>query len=123
MSRAILLVDHGSRRDEANAQLDAVAEAIRLRAGEALVRVAHLELAEPSIGEAIDASVADGVTEIVLVPWFLGPGRHTSRDIPEQASAAARRHPNLRLRVTEPLGVHEKLVDVVLDRVAHAHDA
>lgn len=123
VSRAILLVDHGSRRDEANAQLDAVAEALRRRSGDRLVRVAHLELAKPSVGDAIDACAAAGVTDLVLLPWFLGPGRHTSRDIPEQAAAAAGRHPGLRLRIAEPLGVHEKLVDVLLERADHARDA
>lgn len=123
MSRAILLVDHGSRKEEANAQLEAVAEALRRRAGDARVRVAHLELAEPSIGDAVEACAADGVTDLVLLPWFLGPGRHTAHDIPEQAAAAARRHPTLRLRIAEPLGLHEKLVDVLLERAAHARDA
>ena len=123
MSRAILLVDHGSRKEEANAQLEAVAEAVRRRADDARVRVAHLELAEPSIGDAIEACAAEGVTDLVLVPWFLGPGRHTTHDIPEQAATAARRHPALRLRIAEPLGLHDKLVDVVLERAAHARDA
>jgi sirohydrochlorin ferrochelatase len=120
--RAILLVDHGSRRDEANAQLEAVAEALRRRAGTARVRIAHLELAKPSLGDAIDACAAEGVAEIVLVPWFLGPGRHTSQDIPEQAAAAARRHAGLRLRIADPLGIHEKLLDVLLERADRARD-
>jgi sirohydrochlorin ferrochelatase len=119
--RAILLVDHGSRREEANAQLEAVAEALRRRAG-ARVHIAHLELAAPSIGAAIDAIAAEGVAEIVVVPWFLGPGRHTAADIPEQAAAAARRHAGLRLRIAEPLGLHEKLLDVLLERAARARD-
>jgi sirohydrochlorin ferrochelatase len=123
VSRAILLVDHGSRQEEANAQLEAVAQAVRRRSGDTRVRVAHLELAEPSIGDAIETCAAEGITDLVLVPWFLGPGRHTARDIPELAAAAARRHPALRLRIAEPLGLHEKLVDVVLERAAHARDA
>ena len=63
MSRAILLVDHGSRREEANALLDAVAEAVRGRAGDVVVRVAHLEIAKPAVGDAIDACAAEGVTD------------------------------------------------------------
>jgi sirohydrochlorin ferrochelatase len=121
-SRAIVLVDHGSRREEANAQLDAVAQALRRRTGAARVKVAHLELAEPSIGAAIDAAAAEGAAEIVLVPWFLGPGRHTSQDIPSQAAAAARRHAGLRVRIADPLGVHDKLLDVLLERAAAARD-
>jgi len=121
-SRAILLVDHGSRRQEANALLEVVAEALRPQAGGAQVRTAHLELAEPSIGAAIDACAAEGVSELTLVPWFLSPGRHTRRDIPEQAARAAARHPGLRLRLAEPLGLHEKLLEVALDRAAAARE-
>jgi sirohydrochlorin ferrochelatase len=121
-ARAILLVDHGSRRGEANAQLEAVAEALRPRAGGAHVRIAHLEIAEPSLAAAIDACAAEGVAEIVLVPWFLGPGHHTTTDIPEQAAAAARRHAGLRVRIADPLGVHDKLLDVLLERAARARD-
>jgi sirohydrochlorin ferrochelatase len=123
VSRAILLVDHGSRRAEANALLEAIAEAVRARAGDVRVRTAHLEIAHPSIGDAIDACAAEGVRDLVLVPWFLGPGRHTQQDIPRQASVAAERHPDLRVRIAEPLGLHDKLVEVVLDRAAEARDA
>lgn len=122
MGRAILLVDHGSRREEANALLEEVATAVRRREPGAIVRTAHLEIAEPTLGAAIDACAADGAAEVVVVPWFLGPGRHTARDIPEQVSAARARHPRLRLRVAEPLGLDEKLVDVALERAARARE-
>lgn len=114
--RAILLVDHGSRRAEANALLEAVAEALRRRAGDVPVHTAHLEGAPPSLGEAIDACAAEGIDDLVILPFFLAPGRHTTRDIPDQAERAAARHPGLRLQVAEPLGLHEKLVDVLLER-------
>lgn len=122
MGRAILLVDHGSRREEANALLEEVAAAVRRRAPDAIVRTAHLEIAEPTIGAAIDTCAADGASEVVVVPWFLGPGRHTARDIPAQVAAAGERHPQLRLRVADPLGADEKLIDVALERVARARD-
>ena len=38
MKRGILLVDHGSRRPEANAQLEALAERLRRRVPDAVVR-------------------------------------------------------------------------------------
>ena len=122
MSRAILLVDHGSRRDDANALLEEIAIAMRRRKPDAIVRTAHLEIAEPTLGDGIDACAADGATEVVVVPWFLGPGRHSSRDIPEQVAAARSRHPRLRVRVAEPLGFDERLIDVALERAARAPD-
>lgn len=115
--RAILLVDHGSRRAEANAQLEAVAALLRARVPDRIVEVAHLEIAPPGIAEGIEACVAAGASEIVVHPFLLSPGRHSREDIPRLALAAARHHPDVRVRVTAPLGVHEKLVDVILERV------
>jgi len=117
LKRAVLLVDHGSRRPEANAQLDALAEQVRQRMPERLVAVAHMELAEPSIADAVAACVAAGAQEIVVHPYFLGPGNHTREDIPRLVAQASAQHPGLRVVLTEPLGLHDKLIDVVIARV------
>ena len=101
MKRAILLVDHGSRRAEANAQLEEVADQLRARATDSIVEVAHLEIAEPDIAQGIEACVAKGATQIVVHPFFLGPGRHTSEDIPAQVERAGRNHPNVQIRISE----------------------
>ena len=120
MKRAILLVDHGSRRAEANAMLEEVTALLRERAPDRAVQIAHMELAEPNIGDGIDACAAQGAEEIVVHPFFLGPGRHTTEDIPRLVAEAARRHPRIRVRISEPLGAHPKLVDVILARLEEA---
>lgn len=123
MKAAILLVDHGSRRPEANAQLDELAQRLRRRAPDRVIHVAHMELAPPSIAEGMAACVADGAAEIVVHPYFLGPGSHTRQDIPRLVAEAAAAHPGLRVRLSEPLGLDERLVDLVLARVAAAEEA
>jgi len=120
VKRAILLVDHGSRREEANALLDDVAEQVRKRTPDSIVEVAHLEIAKPDIADGIDACVEKGATQIIVHPFFLGPGRHTSEDIPAQVARAAHTHSNIRIRISEPLGGHCALIDVILDRVSDA---
>ena len=116
-SRAILLVDHGSRVETANAQLAEIARRVAHHAGEdVIVRHAHMELARPSIAEAIDALAALGVTDVVLVPYFLAPGRHATIDIPRLARQAAAHHPQLDVRVAECLGVHDLLAQLALVR-------
>ena len=117
MSRAILLVDHGSQLDSANALLDRIAAALRARRPDALVEIAHLEIAEPSLAAGVARCAARGASEVVVCPWFLGPGRHTTRDIPQLVAQAGAEHPDLRIRVAEPLGFDERLVDVLLARV------
>jgi len=119
-SRAVVLVDHGSRERAANAQLARIATALRRRLGGRRVAVAHLSLVPPSIVQAVDACVARGAREIVVVPYFLAPGRHVTRDVPKLARAAAAKHPGVRVRVASALGVHPGLVDVVEERVRSA---
>ena len=121
MSRAVLgivLLDHGSRRAESNAQLDELAARVAARRPDAVVRAAHMELAEPSLARAIDACALAGATRIVIHPYFLAPGRHTREDIPRLVSEAAAGHPEVEIATSEPLGLHDKLVDVVLERIA-----
>ncbi len=119
---AILLVDHGSRRAEANEQLESIAQQLRDRDPERIVRVAHMEIASPTIAEGIAACVEAGAREIVVHPYLLAPGRHSREDIPALAAETAADHPGVTVRVSEPLGVHEKLVDVVLERVNATDD-
>jgi sirohydrochlorin ferrochelatase len=119
-ARAILLVDHGSRRAEANAMLETVAAEVRRRLPDRVVRIAHMEIAEPTIAQGIEACAEAGAREIVVHPYFLGPGNHTSTSIPQLVETAATRHPDLRLTISDPLGPHPKLVDVILERIETA---
>jgi sirohydrochlorin ferrochelatase len=122
----IVIVDHGSRRHEANDRHEHFVEEWRQRGTCPIVEPAHMELAEPSIAAAFDACVAQGATVVVVAPYFLWPGDHWDRDIPALASEAARRHPGVSYLVAAPLGPHPLLGDIVAERIdhclAHARD-
>ncbi len=115
--RAFLLVDHGSRVDEANEALVTTAELVRSRVGEGiLIGHAHMEIAPPTVGDAVAELVLAGAKEIVVVPYFLAPGRHSRRDIPELVAQAGTAHPHVLFVVAEPLGPHPLLAELVLLR-------
>ena len=120
MTNALILVDHGSRLAEANAQLEEVAERVRARGEYGVVKAAHMELAAPTVGEVFDACVAAGARDVTVALWFLGPGRHSTRDVPRLAEEAAGRHPGVAWRVAEPLGVSERTVEEILERARAA---
>jgi sirohydrochlorin ferrochelatase len=75
-----------------------------------------MELAEPSIGQAFAQAVGDGATAVVVHPYFLSPGRHSTTDIPRMVEEAAKAFPGVAHCVTAPLGVHPKIGEVVLER-------
>jgi sirohydrochlorin ferrochelatase len=116
MPTAILIVDHGSRREAANQMLHKIAEILRQKRPELIAHIAHMDLAEPTIQQGIDACVNDGASKIIVHPYMLSPGRHATQDIPRMTSEAASKYPNLEISVTAPLGLHEKLGDIILER-------
>ena len=123
--KAILLIDHGSRRDAANEMMDCMANLVQAMAGpDVIARYAHMELARPSIEAGLRSCVEAGATEVICFPYMLSPGKHSTGDIPRMVAAAAMAFPALEVRVTNALGVHEKLAELILNRaglpVVHA---
>ncbi len=114
---ALVVVDHGSSRDEANQWHEEFVRGWPDDSGYVAVEPAHMELAEPSVATAFDRCVAAGAELVVVAPYFLWPGRHWHDDIPQLVEAAAVRHAGVRYLVGAPLGPHPLLRDVVEDRV------
>ena len=115
--KAILLIDHGSRRGEANEMMDCMANLVQAVAGPGVVvRYAHMELCEPSITAGVRNCVDAGATELIVFPYMLSPGKHSTGDIPRMVAAAAKDFPELDVRVTNAFGVHEKLAELILER-------
>ena len=115
--QALLLIDHGSTRDDANELLPTVAQMVREMSDFEIVCYAHMELAEPTIQQGFDTCVAAGATEVIVQPYFLGHGRHSVSDIPRMVAEAASKYAGVSYRLTEPLGLDPKIGELILKRV------
>jgi len=120
MITALLLIAHGSRREEANADLCHVVEAMRRRGQFDVVDAAYLELAEPTIDEGAASCIARGARRVILLPYFLSAGIHVRRDLAEMRDRLGARYPEVEFRLGEPLGPHPLLLEVVAERAAEA---
>ncbi len=116
MVTALLLIAHGSRNADANADLDHVAEVLRQR-GYPLAVASFLELAEPGIEAGGARCVEMGAMRVIMVPYFLSAGVHVRRDLQEARRALSERFTQVDFRLAEPLGRHPLLIDVVVDRI------
>ncbi len=121
MQNGIIIVDHGSRRSASNRMLETVAElfAQRFAGRYAIVEPAHMELVEPSIASAYARCVERGATRVIVCPFFLGPGKHWTSDIPRLTAAAAAAFPNTRYHVAQTLGIDDLILDLLAKRVGH----
>jgi len=116
MKTALLLIAHGSRHEDANADLDHVAAELRRRGRYTIVEAAFLELAEPTIDEGGRRCAEQGAECVILVPYFLSAGVHVRRDLAAARQRLAERYPHVLVRLAEPLGRHPLLADVVAER-------
>ncbi|MFD4240683.1 sirohydrochlorin chelatase [Streptomyces sp. NPDC058525] len=109
---ALVAVAHGSRDPRALHTALALLERVRELRPRLDVRLGHIELNRPLLGDTLRELSG----EAVLVPLLLGRGYHVKRDLP--AAAAAARH--LRVTVAAPLGPHPLLVEALYERLQEA---
>ncbi len=119
MRTGIIIVDHGSRREESNQMLEELASLFAKRFAERydIVEPAHMELAEPSIATAYAKCVERGAQRVVVCPFFLGPGKHWTQDIPRLTAEASLQHPGTSYHVTRTLGIDDLILDLLEKRV------
>jgi sirohydrochlorin cobaltochelatase len=128
---AIVLLGHGSRDPEGAAEFLAIADAVRAALPALPVEAGVLEFAgpvAPAIPEAFARCVARGARRILALPVLLHFGGKATADMPLQVAAARERHPNVEVRLAQPLSGHPGLLDIVADRCAASplgtdHDA
>ena len=118
--RGLLIVDHGSRSEEANARVAALARRIADARPDWLVEHAHMELALPDFEAGIDALVARGARAILVHLHFLGTGFHVRESIPRLADRVRERHPGILIELSTPLGEDLRVVEIVLDQMSEA---
>lgn len=100
---AIVLVAHGSRDPKWAAPLQALRDELASTyAGP--VRLAFLDYTQPDVATTIAELVGNGCRDLVVVPAFLGAGRHARLDLPPLITTARDKHPGLAIRLTAALG-------------------
>jgi len=114
------MLAHGSRIAEANDAARQVAARVKQMTDFDIVEVAFREQHLPNIQQGVDNCVAQGAQRILLVPYFLYLGAHVLEDLPEELEMAKERHPQIEMVLGKHLGVHNKLAEIVVERIAES---
>ena len=115
--KGILVIAHGSRATETEATLDAVLEMVREKLPGTIIESAFMEFSERTVRKGVAALASSGATEIRIVPYFLFMGVHMKEDVPAMVAQYAAEHPGITITMAGPLGVDERLADIIVDRI------
>ena len=112
----LMLVAHGSRRDESNLEIESLAKKIALFKVKEfeVVMPAFLEFAKPSITEALAHCTVIGATKVTVLPYFLSAGVHIAKDIPSEVKKGAQKNPNLRIEIADYFGSRDEIAEILL---------
>lgn len=113
MSNGIVLFAHGARDPRWAAPFEAVAARLRQRLPGTAVRLAYLELMVPDLPAAAAELVAAGCTDVVVLPLFLGAGRHVRNDLPQIVQTLRAAHPRVRWSLQPPVGELPSVIDAM----------
>jgi len=118
MKKYVLIVSHGSRETSANREFKRLVQSYRKRHPSWEIRHAFLELASPSIPEALES--LGGVAKsnpILVLPFFLFTARHVKRDIPAILKTFRKKNPRIKVKTGNPLGPDPKLLEILDQRL------
>ncbi|MTI82041.1 MAG: hypothetical protein FH758_14425 [Firmicutes bacterium] len=118
MKEAVVLLAHGSRRQEGNIQVEDMVKQIQQQdTKERKYTVGFLEFAHPTPDEGVKELIDFGAEKIIVVPLFLIAGKHVWRDIPDLVQQQKEIYPEVEFVLTNHLGENKKLIKIIIDMI------
>jgi sirohydrochlorin ferrochelatase len=115
----LILFSHGSVLCGAGENLKVHAALLRGRHEYAVVEIGYMNYSKPAFETAVERCAEAGVSRIVVVPYFLVPGKFVKVDLPKHINAVREKWPALKFVVCEAIGYDERLADALLELARH----
>jgi len=121
----VIILAHGSRGKrgivEVPETLKRIADGIKplLPPGVEVIGAA-LQFNHPTMEEAVESLALHGVQRVVIMPYFLFPGRHITKDIPQLIERLQCQYPEVQFVAANTLGNDELLIGLVAKRIEEA---
>ncbi|WP_185806799.1 sirohydrochlorin chelatase [Bacillus salinus] len=114
---AVCYIGHGSRTEQGNKAFVAFIKGVMSIVDAPIQEYGFMELAEPSIPDAIEKCVNQGATVVKVMPVLLLPGIHANFDIPSFVEKARKKYPDVTFLYGTPLAGDDLMLEVFHDRL------
>lgn len=125
MQEIIIIVGHGNTEPDTDGTAfiaERLHGMIHADCRKDCVRVAYLQFMKPDLRESLEKAAEEGVKKVLIHPFFLSRGFHVTENIPSIIQNFRNDYPDVDVICSAPLGVHQKLADVVLERIKDVSD-
>lgn len=111
--RALVLFAHGARDPRWAEPFRRLQGMLQKLSPELIVELAFLELMSPRLPELTVSLVERDVTDVTIVPVFLGQGGHVMRDLPGIVDELRQSHTAIRLHVAGAVGEDDSVLQAM----------
>ncbi|MBE5660379.1 sirohydrochlorin chelatase [Staphylococcus sp. SS251] len=114
-----IIVAHGMRRGRQNQALEAfISELVKDDIHH--YDIAFLESEHQDLETVMTTLIQSGVDHFKIVPLLIFSAMHYLKDIPNIVHEMKRRYPDIKIEVSEPLGTHPLMTEIIMQRIDDA---
>lgn len=115
MKRGLLVIDRGSREQEAKTELDNICERVKEKGKYDYTDYCFLEVIPPFIEEGIGKALEQNLDTLTIVPYFLYPGKKVKAAVTD--AMKYQESTSVKFVVSRPMSMHKTMIDLVDSRV------
>jgi len=118
MKRGLLIIDRGSREQEASKELEIITKSVKDKGSYDFADYCFLEVIPPFIEHGMDKCLKEDLDTLTIVPYFLYPGKKVKNAVADAMKYQEKT--STKFLVTKPMSMHKTLIDLVDNRVVSA---
>lgn len=84
------------------------------------VYLAFMQMASPSLEDAIAAAIKDGKHRMNILPMLMSGGNHFHQDIPKEIEQLRKKNPGIRIELMQPIGSHPRFISMIKEIVSES---
>lgn len=117
LHRPLLMIGHGTKDNQGQQSFLDFAAAYQALDTSRPVLPCFLELTGPTIQEGVDQCVAQGYTELSVLPILLFAARHNKFDVTNELDRARSRHPQVKFHYGRHFGITPGIIELWRSRL------
>ena len=118
MKRGLLIIDRGSREQEAKDELGEICARIKEKGKYEFSDYCFLEVIPPFIKDGMQNSLNQNIDALTIIPYFLYPGKKVKAAVTDAMKYQATT--DVKFVVSRPMSMHKTMIELVQNRVSTA---